>query len=120
MERVGCHRATDGERLIPSVKPFHGAADLQVDDTVQDEPYCALGSVLGKKYYCAVKESVGKEGFRYKYSSFARYLVLGVDAEYVRIVPHLSAIKQIKIIILRSKIKKNQKNRMEKSYFRFP
>jgi hypothetical protein len=46
--------------------------------------------VFREKYYCAVEKTVSKKWLRDEDSAFSRYLVLGIDTEYVRILAHMT------------------------------
>jgi hypothetical protein len=90
MKSVRSHRTSDGEVFIPPVKTLNGTADHQVNDTVENKPNCPFFSVFREKYYCAVEKTVSKKWLRDKDSAFSRYLVLGIDTEYVRILAHMT------------------------------
>jgi len=75
--------------LIPAVKALHCTADHEVNDTVEDKTHRSLWGMFGKEDYRPVKETVSQEGFRNENPASPWYLVLGIDAEYVRILAHL-------------------------------
>jgi hypothetical protein len=108
MEGVRRHRATYGEMFIPSVKSLDGTADHEVDDTVEYEAHRSLSGMLGKEDYGPVKETVSEEGLRDQNPPLPWNLILGIDAEYVRIIGHLTVKDTYKVITFKVKIKKKR------------
>jgi hypothetical protein len=85
--------------LIPPLKALNGTADHQVNNTVQYETHRSLIIVLRQKDNGTVKETISQKRLGNEYPSFARDLVLRIDAENIRIMAHIPVKIQIQINI---------------------